>query len=176
MIGFWPACAIGLACSAAAANTPAADTRFARFFQKVMGQPFEAFKAPISQYLGDLNNRFNLNDGPADNALFWLDTIKNNFSKLNLVSLAHSLQQDGPFSMFGNNQEEETLAFTKQTLNLLVAYFILVPEMAARTSAVFSKKAEGNTNNALAVSSEQIHGFLTGLRTMFGPRLVQALT
>ena len=111
-MSFVPLLGVGLLCSLAAANAPEADTRFARFFQKVMGQPFEAFKAPISQYLGDLNNRFNLNDGPADNALFWLDTIKNNFSKLNLVSLAHSLQQDGPFSMFGNNQEEETLAFT----------------------------------------------------------------
>jgi hypothetical protein len=175
-MSFLPFLGVGLLCSVAAVHAPAADARFARFFQNVMKQPVEVLRAPISQYLGDLNNRFNLNDGPADNALYWLDTIKNNFSKLNLVSLAHSLQQDGPFSMFGNNQEEETLAFTKQTLNLFTAYLILVPEMTARATAALSKKAEENTNNALAVSSEQIHGFLTGLRTMFAPRLVQGLT
>jgi hypothetical protein len=57
MIGFWSACAIGFACSAAAANAPAADTRFARFFQNVGKQPLEALAAPFQKYVGTFSAR-----------------------------------------------------------------------------------------------------------------------
>ncbi len=74
MIGFLPALGIALACSVAAANAPEADTRFARFFQKVGKQPLEALAAPFQSITG-INTRGgqfggkNFFTGPAPDAL-----------------------------------------------------------------------------------------------------------
>jgi hypothetical protein len=88
MIGFWPACAIGLACSAAAANAPEADTRFPRFFQNVGKQPLEALAAPFQSITG-INTRGgqfggkNFFTGPAP------DAFTNGLRTANTILMPH---------------------------------------------------------------------------------------
>jgi hypothetical protein len=167
-MSFVPLLGVGLLCSMAAANAPPADTRSARFFQNVVGQPFEALKAPFEQLLGRQANRFNLN-GPLR---IVADTVQKFKETTNVSSLLH-LQElerlgfDTAFSVFGNG---EGLKCAKEAFRHTTDAILRVPEMTARAFAHFSK----TTDHTLAVSSEKISKVLTHLRTMILPNIHQA--
>ncbi len=167
-MSFLPFLGVGLLCSAAAVHAPEADTRFARFFQKVMGQPWETLKAPFAHYLGAYANRFNL-DGPLGTASNALQELKKAVSVSNLLHLQEPENSgfDAPFSVFGNG---EALNCAKEALRHTTDALVRFPEMAAWCTARFNK----NTNNALASSSENIRKFFTDFRTMILPRFQAA--
>ncbi len=167
-MSFLPALGIALACSVAAAHAPAADTRFARFFQNVGKQPWGALKAPFEQLLGLQANRFNLN-GPLS---IVADAVQKLKETTNVSSLLHlqeleKLGFDTAFSVFGNG---ESLKCAKEAFRHTTDAILRVPEMTARAFAHFSK----TTDRTLAVSSEKIHEALTHLRTMILPNIHQA--
>ena len=167
-MSFVPLLGVGLLCSLAAANAPAADTRFARFFQKVMGQPVEALKAPFAHYLGAYANRFNL-DGPLGIVTDAIQKLKETarFSSLLHLQDPQNSGFDNTFSLFSNDQG---LQAAKETWRHTTDAFVRFPEMAAWCTARFNK----NTNNALASSSENIRKFFTDCRTMILPRFHEA--
>jgi hypothetical protein len=168
MIGFLPACGIALACSVAAVHAPAANTRFARFFQNVMGQPWKTLKAPFEHYLGAYANRFNLN-GPVGIVADAIQKLKETTKVSSLLHLQEPENSgfDTPFSVFSNG---EALKCAKEVLRHTTDALVRFPEMAAWCTARFNK----NTNNALASSSENIRKFFTDFRTMILPRFQEA--
>jgi hypothetical protein len=167
-MSFLPALGIALACSVAAVHAPPADTRSARFFQNVVGQPFEALKAPFEQLLGRQANRFNLN-GPVGIVADAIQKLKETTKVSSLLHLQEPENSgfDTPFSVFSNG---EALKCAKEVLRHTTDALVRFPEMAAWCTARFNK----NTNNALASSSESIRTFFTNLRTMILPRLQEA--
>jgi hypothetical protein len=167
-MSFLPALGIALACSVAAVYAPAADARFARFFQNVGKQPWGALKAPFEQLLGLQANRFNLN-GPLS---IVADAVQKLKETTNVSSLLHlqeleKLGFDTAFSVFGNG---EALKCAKEVLRHTTDALVRFPEMAAWCTARFNK----NTNNALASSSDNIRKFFTDFRTMILPRFQEA--
>jgi hypothetical protein len=169
MIGFWPACAIGLACSAAAANAPEADTRSARFFQNVVGQLFEALKAPFEQYIGKFNRgKFGVNNSlwtaffpaAATEALKTANTalIPHHVAGVNGVGFDHS----SPFTLGDYSGQASQRAFDHTFTALLLGG----DGMINITSAALIKKEKTNTEASNNIRRFQRHavGLLDAVR------------
>ncbi|MFM7630638.1 MAG: hypothetical protein ACKO43_02370 [Alphaproteobacteria bacterium] len=158
-----------LSASAAAAHqldkTPAGPQRG---FIAAASQPWEALKAPFEQFLGRQANRFNLN-GPTGIIADAIKELRETARVLSLLHLQNSENWDidNTFTLFSNGRG---LQSAQETLRHFTDAFLRCPEMTARAMAYFNK----NTNNALAVSSERMHNFLTYCRTMILPRFQEA--
>jgi hypothetical protein len=157
MIGFLSACAIGFACSAAAASAPEADTRLARFFQNVGTQPLEALAAPFQSITG-INTRGgqfggkNFFTGPAP------DAFTNGLKTANTILMPHHVvgvdgvgfAPSSPFTLgdFSGQASKQAFEHTSSGL-LLCGNGVIKITSAALTAQEKNPEARNNIRSFL---------------------------
>jgi hypothetical protein len=150
-----------VAASCAAANSPAADTRFARFFQELAKGPWQAVIAPLKAFAGD-GTRSGQFGGKSFLTGTAPDALTNGLRTANIILMQHHVAGpngiggfdcSSPFTLGSNGMEESKRALDHTSSALLLFGDGVVNTISAIAAHPHQKKII-KINNELADSSD----------------------